>query len=327
MKHLSLGLRVGLAMAFCAALLAPGALADNGKKPPVERPGNSANAPGHEKQDEVAPPQLEAPEQPLPPPSAAAPAETAPAPVHAVPVEAKEAEPAAPAVPTEPDKPTNSENDRRAKPQKPKPEAKPRTGGSPPTPAADERSRAATAHSKVLICHATGSATNPYVLISVSVNAWSKGSGHGAHADDVFVDWSWPGDPRQKNDALCPASGPAAPTSPSTTTASSTGTTTSSSSALATADDPGNDAERAPTRSPAADSEPTSALPVAKAVEMPLRDVLTTGVRAGHAAVRGTLPFTGLPLWGIALVGLGLVALGLVLHRRAERGPAASRAR
>jgi hypothetical protein len=325
MKHLSLGLRVGLAMAFCAALLAPGALADNGKKPPVERPGNSANAPGHETQDEVAPPQLAAPEQPPSPPSAAAPAETAPAPAQPVPVEAKEAEPAAPAAPTGPDKPANSEDDRRAKPQKTKPEAQPRPGGSPPPPAAGEPTGQTTAHSKALICHATGSATNPYVLISVSVNAWSKGSGHGAHADDVFVDWSWPGDPRQKNDALCAASGPAG-----TTTTTSTSATTASSSAPPTADEPINDAVKSPTGSPAADREgpgPTSAPPAAKAVETPLRDVLTTGVRAGHAAVRGTLPFTGLPLWGIALVGLGLVALGLVLHRRTEQRPAASRAR
>jgi hypothetical protein len=38
---------------------------------------------------------------------------------------------------------------------------------------------------KVALCHATGSATNPFVLISVSVNA-TTGNGHGRHADDVI---------------------------------------------------------------------------------------------------------------------------------------------
>lgn len=38
---------------------------------------------------------------------------------------------------------------------------------------------------KVALCHATGSATNPFVLISVSVNATTQ-NGHGRHADDVI---------------------------------------------------------------------------------------------------------------------------------------------
>jgi hypothetical protein len=38
---------------------------------------------------------------------------------------------------------------------------------------------------KVALCHATGSATNPFVLISVSVNA-TTGNGHGRHVDDVI---------------------------------------------------------------------------------------------------------------------------------------------
>ncbi len=37
---------------------------------------------------------------------------------------------------------------------------------------------------KVEICHATSSVTNPYVIIEVSQNAWSRGTGHGAHAED-----------------------------------------------------------------------------------------------------------------------------------------------
>ncbi|MGH3112088.1 MAG: hypothetical protein ACRDOP_01310, partial [Gaiellaceae bacterium] len=41
------------------------------------------------------------------------------------------------------------------------------------------------ARGKVALCHATGSATNPFVLISVSVNA-TTGNGHGRHADDII---------------------------------------------------------------------------------------------------------------------------------------------
>src|SRR5204863_2767322 len=36
-----------------------------------------------------------------------------------------------------------------------------------------------TAHHKVIICHRTGSATNPYVVINVSINAWLNG--HSKH--------------------------------------------------------------------------------------------------------------------------------------------------
>lgn len=39
---------------------------------------------------------------------------------------------------------------------------------------------------KVTVCHATGSATNPYVQISVSQNA-VKNHGHAAHADDIIA--------------------------------------------------------------------------------------------------------------------------------------------
>jgi hypothetical protein len=311
MKRLSSGLRVGLAMAVCAALLAPSALADNGKKPPGDQPGNSANAPGQEKREEVPPPQPVAPVQP----SEAAPAETA-APAASDPAAAKEVEPAAPAVTAPPAKPGKPEGAQVAKPEQTKPESQPRTGAAPRPHAASDRAAESTAHSKVLICHATGSATNPYVLISVSVNAWSKGSGHGAHKDDVFVDWSWPGDPRQKNDALCPQTGPVG-----TTTTAGTGTTTSSSSGSPPPDAPGSDAVQSASTPQTAEGEPlgpTMAPPVARAVERPAADVLTTGAGVAGTAVRGTLPFTGLPIWAIALAALGLIALGLTLRR----GPA-----
>ena len=43
----------------------------------------------------------------------------------------------------------------------------------------------AAPHEKVTLCHATGSPTNPFVVITVSVNA-ATGNGHGLHEDDII---------------------------------------------------------------------------------------------------------------------------------------------
>ena len=40
--------------------------------------------------------------------------------------------------------------------------------------------------SKVTLCHATGSATNPYVLITVSTDAVSDFGGHAGHPNDIL---------------------------------------------------------------------------------------------------------------------------------------------
>ena len=39
---------------------------------------------------------------------------------------------------------------------------------------------------KITLCHATGSASNPYTVITVSYNAASEGHGHDGHADDII---------------------------------------------------------------------------------------------------------------------------------------------
>ena len=45
---------------------------------------------------------------------------------------------------------------------------------------------AGAAGEKVTICHFTGSETNPFEIVSVSVNAWQDDSAHGhaGHAED-----------------------------------------------------------------------------------------------------------------------------------------------
>ncbi|MGB2875653.1 MAG: hypothetical protein WBB76_09310, partial [Gaiellaceae bacterium] len=49
-----------------------------------------------------------------------------------------------------------------------------------------------TAHHKVIICHRTGSATHPYVVINVSINGWLHG--HQKHGDILLKDPASPGE-------------------------------------------------------------------------------------------------------------------------------------
>src|SRR5947208_1919913 len=72
-----------------------------------------------------------------------------------------------------------------------------------------------TAHHKVIICHRTGSATNPYVVINISINAWQNG--HSKHpaidgrSDILLKD---PASPGEKADPALAAGCPAAQAAP-----------------------------------------------------------------------------------------------------------------
>jgi hypothetical protein len=160
-----------------------------------------------------------------------------------------------------------------------------------------------TAHHKVIICHRTGSATNPYVAINVSINAWQNG--HTKHpaldgrSDILLKD---PASPGEKPDPALVASmcggQPAQSAQQAAAQAATANAAKSSPRIVAAAGVKGAAASK-----PSA-SQPKGSAGVLGAISTPVR--------------RGELPFTGLPLWTAALAAGTLGALGLALRRRAQ---------
>src|SRR5206468_1800789 len=82
----------------------------------------------------------------------------------------------------------------------------------PPKPvfaASKGRGHEKTAQHKVIICHRTGSATNPYVVINISINAWQNGhTRHPARDGRSDILLQDPASPGEKGDASqCPGGG------------------------------------------------------------------------------------------------------------------------
>src|SRR5919199_598863 len=87
----------------------------------------------------------------------------------------------------------------------------------------------------LIICHATGSATNPYVAINISIDAWVNGHSH-HDGDFILKDPAEPGE--KADDSACnrgstttttttptTTTNPTTPTAPPTTTTPTTPTT------------------------------------------------------------------------------------------------------
>jgi hypothetical protein len=148
-----------------------------------------------------------------------------------------------------------------------------------------EPRRHASAPKKVTLCHATGSATNPFVVITVSVNA-TTGNGHGRHEHDLL-----PAPTRG-----CPGGTDGGPEDP---------------------EDPGDPGD--PGGGPDDGGENPGEGPYSHEPDPPNRSAgdPEEPVAAGPDTVpHESLPFTGLSLAWVALLGFVLLAAGFVLRRR-----------
>jgi hypothetical protein len=156
-----------------------------------------------------------------------------------------------------------------------------------------------TAQHKVIICHRTGSATNPYVAINISINAWLNG--HTRHpaldgrSDILLQDPAAPGE--KPDPALVAATCGGSQQAPAS--------------------------QQQQAAAPLATAKPAKPLQVVAAAGV--KGATASKPAKGAAGVlgaistpvsRGQLPFTGLPLWIAALAAGALVALGLALRRR-----------
>jgi hypothetical protein len=161
---------------------------------------------------------------------------------------------------------------------------------------------------KVTICHATGSTSNPYVVITVDVHALKA---HTQHQDGRDV-------------IPAPSGGcPAASSGGGTTTTGTTGTTTTGTTTTGTTTTTGSTT----TGGVAGVSTPPSGGHSAGSPQPSVQGgpqggpagVLGVTTRLGTAARSGTLPFTGVPLWLAALAAAGLLAAGVGLRRTAQQ--------
>jgi hypothetical protein len=171
---------------------------------------------------------------------------------------------------------------------------------------------------KVTICHATGSTSNPYVVITVDVHALKA---HTQHQDgrDVIPAPSG-GCPAASSGGGTTTTGTTGTTTTGTTT---TGTTTTGTTTTGTTTTTGSTT----TGGVAGVSTPPSGGHSAGSPQPSVQGgpqggpagVLGVTTRLGTAARSGTLPFTGVPLWLAALAAAGLLAAGVGLRRTAQQ--------
>jgi hypothetical protein len=206
--------------------------------------------------------------------------------------------------------------------------------------ASTSKGQSANAHHHVIICHRTGSDSNPYVVINIPLTAWQHAHAPGGHPtlngrDDILLKdpASRPGSKDGFSKSACGASvaavaGTTTTTTTTTTTAATlTATTTVAGSVTAPVLQPAATVTTAGSVLAATGSSPKAsgvlgAVSPAKAApaKQPAGGVLGATARAGKQlgqTATGSLPFTGIPLWIAALIGGALLAAGLTLRRSA----------
>jgi len=220
-----------------------------------------------------------------------------------------------------------------------KPAAK--SKAQPVTPAAAPVTPA-PAQAHVTICHATGSAMNPYVRISPSVSGVYHG--HLAHQDgrDIVPPFTYNGQTYSENwdsahqaiynagcatataaaTAAAPSQTPAAPAlaAPAPATAAPSPAPAAATTTLPTITLPAATATPAGAVKGATFAlKPKTSLKAAAATTKPKSHggVLGTTTHLGNTITSTRLPFTGLPLWIFAALAGGLILLGAAVRRSA----------
>jgi hypothetical protein len=158
----------------------------------------------------------------------------------------------------------------------------------------------------VIICHRTGSESNPYVVINVSIEAWLHG--HSTHPaldgrSDILLKQD--AEPGEK----LPVSACGDPGHVTTTTTTTTTTATIP-------------------KEPTVPVVSTPATPGAAPTVGPDVPGPAEGVKGAHGAsaelgksvVTSKLPFTGVSLWIAVLAGIALLGSGLALRRAFRPG-------